>query len=490
MNRLMLLLALLFLLGCGPAAEQTADTGPPPGEPPPAAAPKQSPDTGEPDKGIAEIAQPQDNLRDQAPGENTPTVAPGSSAAAATGRLAPEDLIYRGAFRLPADSGDSNWEYSGYAMTYYPAGDPEGSDDGYPGSLFAVGHDHQQMVSEISIPAPVISETKDVGELNTAGTLQPFADIRGGLVGELEIPRAGLEYLPSADPAQAGKLHFCWGQHFQDERQPSHGWSELALSEPNPQGLWRLDDFTNYVSNDYLFEIPPAWSEQHLPGYRLATGRFRDGRWGGLGPAILAYAPPNEANPPANGATIDQVKPLLMYGTPQAGVVELEVSDEHKMKGFSESDEWSGGAWLTAGKRAAVILLGAKATGKTWYGFANGVVYPTSGDPNEPVPEVPPFPYDARGWWSEGVSAQILFFDPKDFAAVASGAREPWQPQPYATLVIDEQIFEPGYDHVRQKRYLLGDCAFDRERGLLYVIERQVKQDEERSLVHVFAIAP
>ena len=69
-----------------------------------------------------------------------------------TWRIERSQLVYRGAFRLPDGSNESNWEYSGYAMTFYPAGDPEGPDDGYPGSLFAVGHDHQQHVSEIAIP--------------------------------------------------------------------------------------------------------------------------------------------------------------------------------------------------------------------------------------------------------------------------------------------------------------------------------------------------
>ncbi|MEQ8785051.1 MAG: hypothetical protein RIC55_02075 [Pirellulaceae bacterium] len=488
MKRLMFLLA-LFLLGCGgPAAEQTMNSDTAPAESPPAVVPAAVADNGELD--VSEPDGSQVDAAEPLVGEPAPTAHLESQTApeVAARRIDPETLIYRGAFRLPAVSGDSNWEYSGYAMTYFPEGDPEGPDDGYPGSLFAVGHDHQQMVSEISIPAPVISETKDPRELSTAATLQPFADIRGGLVGELEIPRAGLEYLPSSDATRPGKLHFCWGQHFQFERDPSHGWCDLTLASPHPQGLWKLDDFTNYVANDYLFQIPSAWAERNLPGYRLATGRFRDGRWGGLGPALLAYAPPDESNPPTAGATIEKVKTLLMYGAPQAGVAELEVNDARRMKGFSESDEWSGGAWLTAGEAAAVILVGTKATGKTWYGFANGVVYPTSGDPSEAIPEVPPFPYDARGWWSEGVSAQMLFYDPAQLAAVASGAMQPWEPQPYATLAIDKQLFEPGYDHVRQKRYLVGACALDQARGILYVVERQVKQDEERSLIHVFQI--
>jgi hypothetical protein len=52
-----------------------------------------------------------------------------------------------------------------------------------------------------------------------------------------------------------------------------------------------------------------------------------------------------------------------------------------------------------------VILVGTKAVGESWYGFSNGVVHPISGDPDETYPEVPDWPHDDRGWWSEDISA-------------------------------------------------------------------------------------
>ncbi|MCA9240074.1 MAG: hypothetical protein KDA37_07740, partial [Planctomycetales bacterium] len=394
-------------------------------------------------------------------------------AEAASGDLIqPRELQYLGAFRLPDASGGSNWEYSGYAMTYYPGGDAEGPDDGFPGSLFAVGHDHHQMVAEISIPAPKTSRTKNAAELNAADTLQPFRDIRGGQFAELEIPRAGLEYLPPQGDQRTAKLHYCWGQHFQEQLTPSHGWSELDLSRPQPAGPWQIGDFSNYVTNDYLFEIPADWAAKYAPGLRLATGRFRDGQWGGLGPALLGIAPWTEGAPPAPGAVLRNVKPLMMYGRPVPGAAELAVSPEHAIRDFRESDEWSGGAWLTAGGKSAVVLVGTKGTGKCWYGFSNGVVYPLSGDEDEPTPAVPDWPHDQRGWWSERVEGFFLFFDPRELAEVAQGKQPTWAPQPYATMSIDRYLYRPGYDYQRGKMNVLGACAFDRARARLYVMER------------------
>lgn len=399
-------------------------------------------------------------------------------------RLDPNSLKYQGAFRLPDQAGGSSWEYSGSAMTYFPEGDPQGSHDPFPGSLFIIGHDHQHFVSEVSIPIPLRSASKNCQELNTAETLQPFNDIRSNLFPELEIPRAGLAYLPAVTPGATGKLHYCFGQHFQFEQASSHGWVELTLAKPRTSGPWRLGDFTNYVTNDYLCPIPEDWSRANLPGYQLATGRFRDGQWGGLGPSLLAYKPPQPPGPEM-GTKLQEVVPLLMYGTQVPGQAELEIDPQHRMKNFSEADEWSGVAWV-GGKRPAVLFTGTKALGKTWYGFANGVVYPIGAEENEKIPDVPPFPYDSRGWWSTNIAAQLLFFDPHDLAAVAKGTKQTWEPQPYATLDLTPYLYAPGFAHERYKRYLLGDCCVDNKHGIFYLIERQA--DGDKSLVHVFQI--
>jgi hypothetical protein len=428
-----------------------------------------------------------DGQSNQLPGGSS-VGTPGSGHASVSGELIqPKDITYLGAFRLPGASGGSNWGYSGYAATFYPDGDSGGGDDGYPGSLFAIGHDQDQQVSEISIPVPVISQAKDADELNTATTLQPFSDITDGMFGYLEIPRAGLEYLSPQELQQTGKLYFSWGQHFEFERNPTHGWAETDLSDPQTAGAWHLDGYSPYTTNDYIFSIPESWADANTPGQLLATGRFRDGLWSGRGPALYAYGPWTEGNPPPSGSTLGNVTPLLLYGVQETGAIDIISNESQSMDGFSEADEWSGGEWLTAGNRSAVIFVGTKALGRTWYGFSNGVEYPTSGDPGEVYPEVPPWPNDQRGWWAEDVEARIMFYDPADLAAVANGEMETWEPQPYATMSLDDYLFDPGYDYTRGKMTLVGDSAYDRENGFLYVFERLADEDE-KSIVHVFRV--
>jgi len=395
--------------------------------------------------------------------------------------LEPNDLDYLGAFRLPNVDGDVTWEFSGTAMTYYPGGDPTGPEDGFPGSLFIIGHDWYQYVSEISIPMPVISEAKEPSELNTATTLQPFGDIRSGLFGELEMPTVGLCYLPDSPGATQGSLYFCWGQHFQFH-EPTHGYCGLDLADPQPVGPFYLGTANNYTTSDYMFTLPDNWAAAHTSGRNIATGRFREGQWSGLGPALYAFSPFAPEMHPASGDTILDVIPLLLYGQDDPTVPEIIVEDSIRMKSYSPADQWSGATWISAGNQAAVIFVGTKAMGNSWYGFGDGTVWPDE----PPYPDVPAPPFDDRGWWCDSIRAQIIFYDPADLAAVAEGRLQTWEPQPYATLDINDVLFDPGFDFPRYKRWSLGAACFDKEHGHLFIIERRA--DEEKSLVHVWQV--
>ena len=396
--------------------------------------------------------------------------------------IEPAEFEYLGAFRLPITQEDTAWDFGCYAMTYYPLGDPFGPDDNFPGSLFTVGHPGQQLISEISIPEPAISPTKNPEELPRATTLQPFADITGGVFGALEMPHVGLEYLPPQQSQTSGKLHFCWGQHLHDGFDATHGWSELDLSNPQTAGPWYFSNLTNYVTNDYLFEIPERWALIHTPGKRLAAGRLRDGGWSGFGPTLFAYAPWNDGNPPAPYDTLRSVTPLLLYGVHVPGIPEIETDESRKMKGYKLADYWSGGAWLTAGNNEALIFVGTKAMGNCWYGYSDGTVYPDA----PPYPDLPPFPHQDRGFWADSIRAWILFFDPADIAAVVAGTLKTWDPQPYDSLDITDVLFDPGYNYVDDKMWSLGAAAFDRTNGILYIAEH--RGVEYQSIIHVWQL--
>ncbi|MFH1039505.1 MAG: hypothetical protein V1789_12650 [PVC group bacterium] len=380
------------------------------------------------------------------------------------GRIYPLDLEYRGAFRLPGPDGEAGWAWGGHALAYYPGGDPNGSADGYPGSLFGTGHDWYQRVSEISIPVPVISPDKDLSDLNTAVTLQPFTDIRSLLFGEFEIPYCGLEYLPAGGGRLRERLYFGWHQHLQiSPHWPTHGWCELDLSQPLAAGPWYIGNYDTYSTTDYLFSIPQSWADAYVGGKCLATGRMRDGGQGGQGPCIYVIAPWQAGNPPAPGAVL-AAAPLLQYSTaywddPQGGA--------YAMDRYHHSDLWPGAAWLTAGGNLAVIFAGTKGRGDCWYGNQDG----------------PCLECDNRGWWSTFFDGEIIFYDPADLAAVAAGTMEPYEPQPYAVMNIDDLLYHVS--GAQQKSHVAA-AAVDREHGYLYVFEPLV--DDDKPIVHVWKV--
>ena len=429
--------------------------------------------------------------------------------------IQPNDLDYLGAFRLPeAGLRPATFEYGGNAMTFNPDGDSTGAADGFPGSLFISGHDRMpygelpdgSRVAEVNIPVPV--NATHLNELNHADYLQPLTDIAAGFFTGLdEIPRIGLQYLNR--PETGPLIHIAWGQHFQPEPAvPSHGWFNPDLANANMQGSWFVTTEYPYSVNGYLFEIPPEWADTYADGRYLATGRYRDGGWSGMGPALFAYRAWNEQGTPAQDGTVLDAIPLLLY---QSSSTTPEI--EGNMNGYQHPDEWEGGVWLTtADGKSAVIFVGTKSIGeKYWYGWVNpaGAAFPcveteligqfdlchlADGSPCPPEDlQGCEGHNDYRGWWSSVFVGQFIFYNPDDLVQVAEGHLSPDQPQPYASLNVDEYLYL-NPDQVEldmlgtdvQRRGRIGDATYDRANQFLYVLE--LFADGAQPIVHVWRV--
>lgn len=434
-------------------------------------------------------------------------------------RLQREDFQYLGAFRLPgSDDRPRTFAYGGNAMTFNAAGDPQGAADGFPGSLFVMGHDRLpygelpdgNQVAELSIPVPVISQ--DIQALNFAAFLQDFREVDGGLFEPLdEIPRAGMTLL--SHPSTGPRIHLAWGAHFQEDPPvmiPSHAWFDLDLSKPATKGSWFIANRSLYSVNGYLFEIPASWAETNAQGRYLATGRYRDGGWSGQGPSLFAYVPwTDERGTPAQPGSAIANTALLLYENSRNS----ESVVDRSLKGYQHCDEWEGGAWITTSTgKIGVLFAGTKGTGeKYWYGWINPA------GPAHPCVEtafIGEFPLcrmhdgslcpaadlagcsghsDYRGWWSSSFAAQFLLYDQADLARVAAGSLQPWEPQPYASIGMDDRLFlNPSGVETEmlgsgvQRRYRIGDVAYDRANDLLYVLE--LFADEAKPVVHVWRV--
>jgi hypothetical protein len=87
----------------------------------------------------------------------------------------------------------------------------------------------------------------------------------------------------------------------------------------------------------------------------------------------------------------------------------------------------------------------------------------------------------------------MLLYDPDDLARVASGGAAAHEPQPYAELDFDRHLFHnPAQVEVdmlgqgAQRRYRIGETAYDRRANRLYVLE--LFAEGAKPVVHVFSL--
>lgn len=386
--------------------------------------------------------------------------------------LTPGNFVYLGGFRPEFGEGmDSRFGLGGWAIAFRPDGDPDGAVDGYPGSLFMVGHRHHELVAEISIPAPFVSLEKNINDLPIAEILQPFADITVGLRSRMTDG--------SSEPFEIGgmhvagnRLHWTLYKYYNVNRIDylSHGLSSVNLSSRTMRGMWHLGPQNNsnpawhsYKHAGYIADIPTDIADRYLGGRNLMSGlQISTGRQtSSQGPALFAYRVDNEDLP--SGSSLDAT-PLLWYPM------------NAPMEQHHPADSWQGAAWLRLGDKQAIIVVGRKGLGPLYYGM------PRPGEC-----------YDYKGYHASAYEAQMLFYSPEQ---ILRGARRsvPDTPTAYRWTAetpgggLDRFMFQSC-------RKEIGGIAFDRAHNLLYISEvnaglSDANEWEEIPVVHVLKLVP
>jgi hypothetical protein len=371
-------------------------------------------------------------------------------------RLAFSDFTYQGGFRLPTTAQGDDFSFGGSHMAYNPARN----------SLFVNSLHHK--VAEVTIPTPV--NTNDRTQMPFASYLQPFSDPAEGHLSDI-----GNGAVMGGLLVQGNRLYTSGYIYYDGDnaQRVSHFSHSTNLSEPSFSGMSQVWDTgkAGYVGG-YMANIPAEW--QSLLGGPALTGQccipivMRTS----FGPAAFGFNPAG-----IGGNSAVPASPLLYY-----------TYDHTTLGAWDGATEMYGGATLMGG--AAVIagtrtalFIGRIGLGKYCYG--HGVNDPAL-DGTKAADTVTNC-YDpanaAKGMHGYPYRYQMWAYDLADFAAVKSGAKQPWDVVPYAIIPFDLPTQEPTVQ--------IGGVAYDPQRQLLYVAQSFADLNgccERRPIIHTLKI--
>jgi len=369
------------------------------------------------------------------------SVSPMPTALHAQTLLKQVNLIYQGAFRLPRGKfGQSSFDYGGSALAYNPAND----------SLFIVGHDHQQMVAEISIPT--IVNSSQLSQLTTARVLHSFVDATEGKMSTVDsgtIKVGGLM-------VYQGKLYLTAYTYYDADvnQRLSHFSRPLNLSvKSQVSGPFQVGNLNAGYVSGYMTPIPQAW--QASLGGPAITGNCcipiisRTSS----GPSAFALNPTDlgKTNPVPN-------TPLLYY------------SQTHPTLGtYSGTGPYFNGATQIRG------LVFPEGTNSVLYFGRHGVgsyCYGTGANCNDPA-------NDYQGTHAYPYVYQVWAFNAQDLQAVKNGQKNPWDVVPYAVWNFELPFQEPA------RR--LGGVAYDPTTQRIFVAQSNA-ETYGMPIIHVWKV--
>lgn len=367
-------------------------------------------------------------------------VGPTPAALHAQTLLKQSDLVYQGAFRLPGGKfGQSSFDYGGSALAYNPAND----------SLFIVGHDHQQMVAEISIP-PIVNSSQ-LSQLSTAKVLQPFTDATEGKMFTVDggtIKIGGLM-------VYQGKLYVTAYSYYDGDgnQRLSHFSRPLTLSTKGQvSGPYEVGTLKAGFVSGYMTQIPKSW--QASLGGPAITGNcclsiISRTSWG---PSAFAFNPVDlgKTNPVPN-------LPLVYYsqGHPTLG------GWNQTGPRFNGTTEIRG--LVFADSSQSLLYFGRHGTGPFCYGGAN------CNDPTSSAQGNHAYPYVYQVW----------AYDADDLKAVKDGQKNPWDVLPYSVW-----NFELPFQH---RSRILGGVAYDAATQRIFLVQSYAEAYGQ-PMIHVWKV--
>jgi hypothetical protein len=375
----------------------------------------------------------------------------------APGRLTFDDLVYQGAFRVPADGNGGNFSYGGQTLAYNPV-----SNTLFVGSL-------QNSVAELSIPSP--AKAARVEELPIAAFVQPFRDPSDGHLRDIKEEDVLLGGLLVHD----GRLYVS-GYIYYDAahaQRLTHFSRSLDLSRPEVQRIHQVGENgkAGFVAG-YMASVPAEW--RTALGGPAVTGQCCIPIIGrtSFGPGLFSWNPADLGRRDPVPAT-----PLMYYTEQHATLGSWEGSNSR----YGGTTQVAGVA-IIDGTRTA-LFAGRNGLGDFCYGIGTDDARKAS----QRGPNGETYCYDPtnlhNGSHAYPYRLQFWAYDVADLAAVRSGDKQPWQVVPYAVWPFELPSF--GEQQPR-----LGRLTYDAAGRRLFISELFAERDgyAHRPLIHVYVV--
>jgi hypothetical protein len=366
-------------------------------------------------------------------------------------RVAAGDLHYVGAFKLPsvwsAANPDATFSYNDDGLAFNPANH----------SLLVKSHVYGQLIAEMSIPAPVNSTDPDA--LNSAAFLQGFADLTEGHLNPQNIAN-GMRI--GGLLVYGGRLIGAEWAYYDgaSEQDRSHFTSALNFATTGDyRGMYAVGDLFPAFVGGHMTAIPAEW--QAAFGGHALTGHCCTSIIGhqSLGPSASVFNPEDlgvldpvpahtVVNYPIDHPTLGvwgtgPANPLYNMSTTITGVV------------------------FPAGTRS-VVFFGATGLGPSCYGEGTA----DASLAGQPTPDGSIWCYDpdnsSKGTHAYPYTPYLWMYDANDLVAVRSGARNPWDVQPYwhgalnlpvPADALNGAVYDPGTQRLYvEQACAVGDC--------------------------------
>jgi hypothetical protein len=352
-------------------------------------------------------------------------------------RVALNNLVYQGAFRVPQGLTDqSSFSYGGTAITFNPANN----------SLFMTGHDSYQRSAEMSIPALV--NNSSINNLNTATLLQLFADATDGKLNQINPSDPNWKKI-GGHLVYSGELYVTGYSYYDGggSQVLSHFVSGTNLSVSNDaQGPYQVGNWAG-IASGYMTTIPPEW--RSLFGGPALTGNccLSIISRTSLGPAASVFNPSDVGVKNPIPAT-----PVVHYDInhPTLGTCDTSYAQYFNCVTQIRGLVFPGGT-------RSVLFFGRQGTGAWCYGTGGS----SGGDCYDPASIY-------KGGHAYPYVYQVWAYDANDLLSVKNGQKNPWDIRPYAVWKYNlpfekssdlHDVGGAAYDPATQRIYISQMCA-------------------------------